>query len=275
VEKGLAQVGEQCRVDSKFVKEREIFNKETPDIKFKAKLCGGHYNQWLSVNRPQELEAAKSKRMEKNAEQRAAAVETHDKLVEESEKKPETYGINASVIDAMGLNKPCDLAEELAVYKALPMGDGQENYAEKMEFARWLSTPDVKKTPKTILEAAAILGITVQTAEIWRRSPDVATFRKNDAVGWLRNAFPYIVYKTIDGCDRSDPRFFKIYKELLEAAEEKAPKNKFPQLPAKMVEQAEVRNAESGRVQMHGSLNKAEKAIVFGAVRDGDTEVAQ
>ena len=235
-------------------------------------LCKGHYNQLQKANgQMDDINAMRDKRAATIGAQKEEAAEKHEEIIKDIDKNPETYGINPTIIEAMGLNNPVDLTNELALYRQLPMGDGQDNYAEKMAYARWISTPEAKRTPKTTPEAAQILGISLQTIEIWRRSPEVATFRRRDAENMVENAFPLVSYKMIEGCDRGDPRFFKLYQEVLEKIRAKSPKNMFPSnLPPDLVALAEKRGKESGRAQMQGPLNDIEKSTVFAAVRDGN-----
>jgi hypothetical protein len=238
-------------------------------------LCYGHYNQWLKENDPAKLDAAKDKRAATISAKKDEAAENHDKLVNESGENPGKFGIDSSIIEAMGLNIQTSLEEELALYKSLNLGEGQENYDEKMAYARWLSTPESKRNPRSIEAAAKILCITKATLELWRRSPELTKFKSRNAEAMLENAYSLVVYKTLQGIDRLDYRFFKIYQELLKDVRVKSPTNNFPKLPDSLVKQAEKRNEESGRSQMHGSLNDIEKNAVFGAVRDGDVEIEQ
>jgi hypothetical protein len=236
-------------------------------------LCYGHWNQWRAEHDREGLEADKKKREATLAAHKQEAAEKHDNLITEVDKNPQKFGINDTIISAMGLNEPCDLENELALYKALNLGEGQENYDEKMAFARWLSTPETKRKPRDIAEAAKILGVSRQTVEIWRRSPDMARLKARNAEAILENAYNLVVYKVLEGADRLDPRYIKLYNEMRKDVVDKSPKSRFPQLPDGLVKQAEGRNKEEGRAQLHGAANDIEKAAVFSAVRDGNVEV--
>ena len=173
------------------------------------------------------------------------------------------------------LNEQLDLEKELALYKALPMGDGQEKYGEKMAFARWLSTPEAKRNPRTTHEAAVILGCTPQTLDLWRRSPEIAAFKRRDAEALLENAFSLVVYKTLVGVDRLNPQFFKIYNDMLSKIANGKDNSKFPKLPNNLIDMATKRNEDTGRDKMQGALNDIEKTTVFTMAGKGEFEVAQ
>lgn len=236
-------------------------------------LCYGHWNQWRAENDRDGLAADTAKRMETVAAQKAESANRRDNLLNETDKNPAKYGINASIIDAMGLNEPCDLESELALYKALNLGEGQENYDEKMAFARWLSTPEPKRKPRDMAEAAKILGATVRTLELWRRSPDMARLKARNGEAIIENSYNLVVYKVLEGVDRLDPRYIKLFNEMRKEIVDKSPKNTFPSIAESLVKQAEKRNEEEGRTQLRGAANEIEKAAVFSAVRDGNVEV--
>jgi hypothetical protein len=274
VEAGDCQVGDRCG-NFQYIKEYEIFDDDAPDTKYMVLWCHGHYNQWRAMHRPQEIAEETTKRLDTIAKQKENAIEKHDTLMKEAASNPEKFGVDIDIIKAMGLDEDCNLENELVLYKMLPCGDGQDSYAEKMAYARWVSTPELKRIPKTNLEAATILGVKQQTLELWRRSPEMAKMKSRNAETWLENAYPLIIHKTLSGCNRLDPRFFEIYRKLRADAQAKAPTNKFPVLPDNIVKMAEKRNEESGRSILHGSLNEIEKSAVFGAARDGDMEIAK
>lgn len=272
VTKGIVKVGDACG-NANYTKEYEIYDKETPDVKYKKVLCRGHYNSWRASVNKSDFKDEVAKRQETVSNQKEAAVERHDKIVTESGKNPSKFGISPEILDAMGLKEQRSLEDELALYKALNLGEGQENYDEKMAYARWLSTPEPHRKPRTIDEVAQILGVTKFTLEMWRRSPEIVKFKARNAEMMLENAYQFVAYKALEGCARGDARFFEVYRKMRADVIDKAPKSKFPDLPEHLLKLAESRHEESGRKKFDSSLKEAERNAVFGSVRDGDIKV--
>lgn len=177
--------------------------------------------------------------------------------------------VNSNVLEAMNLNDPCDLKAEYAVFKALNINPGYEQYDEKMAYARWLRTPKHLRTPQTTEEAAEILGVTARCLYVWKTAPDVVRFINKDAENRALCMFPFTMYKLGCRIDQGDAQAIKLYKDWYAektASLEKSVKtlDLDPELEREALEYGEA----TGKVNRHVSLVSEKNMVIDGHFAD-------
>ncbi len=195
---GKRVVGEVCRSDRGSPKYNGF--------------CAGHARQ-AGLITPEQTAEATQKRLENIKKTREKINENVKNAVNNaSEGSP----INKTVLEAMNLNDPCDLASEYAIFKTLNQNPSYENYDEKMAFARWLRTPQHLRTPQIIEDAAKILGVSAYVLFAWKTAPDVVRFINMETENRALCMFPFAMYKLGCGIDRGDTTSIKLYREWYE-----------------------------------------------------------
>lgn len=268
VKSGLRKVGDQCGSDRG--------KPETRD------LCHGHYLSWCKKNKPEVNIARIAKEKATKAKSRAKINERHEEVEENiktvaraagvavaGNKNP--YGIDENVLKAMGLLDRCNLEQEYVLYKQLNLDAKQENYDEKMAYFRWQSTPEPWREPQDIAEVGKILGVSVNTLALWRKSIEYEVFEKRD-IDRIVNALKRpILYKIAEAAYRGDKGMTEIFnKYYVKKTEENDNGNvKFPQISPEQVAEANKRAEEQGKERLRSMPMKLEKTHIMGAARDG------
>lgn len=258
VVKGIAKIGSRCGSGQAKPETRN--------------LCYGHYQSWLRKNDPDKLKPVTAKRQATIAKMQAEGINKNAEIIKEAATPGNKYGIDNDILEEMGLSGPVDLEIEYAHYKMLGIGEGQENYEEKMAFARWLSVPETERTPTDIKEAAKILGVTVFVLECWRRSPEIIKFKNRNVETVIDNSFRMVFYEVLKGVKRGDPRYVKIYMEMKANISDNKKDDKLPKLPDNIIEMANKHAENGGERKLTGTLADMEKATIFEQARDGNLQ---
>jgi hypothetical protein len=223
-------------------------------------LCPAHARTEKVIPQ-QELEASKAKR-EETIRKKKAEPKNDPGLKVNTPGEAERHLINETVLDAMGLKEPCDLETEVALFRALNNKPTYVNYDEKMAFARWLESPIHLRKPQSMKEAAVILGVTYQTLQVWKISPEVIDFINSDVESRIGGLYKLALYKLGVNIDRGDVRsidtFLKYY------GEKRAEKNKSRKslnLPQELQKEADDYARSSGERNRNASLT-SEKSMV-------------
>lgn len=194
VKSGKKQIGEICNLQ--YGSERY------------GGYCPAHARQMGTMPK-EDMEYERKRRADTKAEQK----ERHDKA---TKSVLNDESLNKNVLTALNLNQPCDLKAEYAELKALNQRRTFINYDEKFAFARWLQTPQHLRKPQAIEDAAVILGVSPNTLNVWRSSPDVIKIINADTETRALGLFPLAMYKLGVGVDRGDVQSIKLYKEWYE-----------------------------------------------------------
>lgn len=245
VKKEKRQVGEKCEV--RFGK-KEYGGYCYPHAKIMGMLSGEKLEQ-TRLAREEARQAKKQRRAEA------------DTKAQETMSGPE-INLNPRVLEAMGYTNPCYLAEEYALFKTLNQKPTHVNYDEKMAYARWLESPKHLREPRTMAEAAKILGVTEKTLISWSTSPDVIDFMNADIESRSRGLFKLAMYKLGENIDRNDTKSIIDYLKYKEEQDNKR-QVKTRSLNLSPEEQKEADDfARSTGERNRGVALKAEKAMV-------------
>jgi hypothetical protein len=262
---GRAKVGDRCTCPAQ-VSEKSHW------------LCGGHLKQWNKLNNPDVNAETLAKQKATLQATRKRALDKNKEIVENS---TEILGeATVGVLKQMNRNKEVDLAKEYLILKNLKQDPTQENYAEKYAFALWLNAPDTLRTPKTIEEAAQILGVSVFTVTVWRRSPEIIRIVNNDTKLTALRDYNYVWEKIMEGVARGDKGFADIaLKHIKEIDAANSTVGKAFNLPSELKEEA-ARICNDGTAnRATGVTDKIKKVAVYDGLTNGDIkpsgEIAQ
>jgi len=196
---------------------------------------------------------------------------TKDNLEKSSEDLSDT---TKEILSVMGKNDPYDLSYEYALLKKLNPEPQNEAYAEKFAFAMWLNTPESVRTPKTLAEAAPILGVVETTLALWRRSPELVRIFNNKAKETACRSYPYIIEKALERVAVGSERAMEILlKHIKEIQADSEPKSRIMPLPAGMLDEAIKINTDSKSNKIEGVTNQTIKAAQYDALTDGNIKV--
>jgi hypothetical protein len=217
--------------------------------------CPAHARQ-MGTMPAEDMEYERKRRSETKAEQK----ERKDKATQAA---LNDESLNKNVLTALNLNQPCDLRVEYAELKALNQRRTFINYDEKFAFARWLQTPQHLRKPQAVEDAAVILGVSPNTLNNWRTSPDIIKIINADTENRALGLFPLAMYKLGVGVDRGDVQSIKLYKEWYE--EKMAVMNKTAKsidLPPEMQKEAND-YGRATQANTNGVALEAEKNMVI------------
>lgn len=177
------------------------------------------------------------------------------------------------ILNVMGKNEAYDLSYEYALLKRLNPEPQNEAYAEKFAFAMWLNTPESARTPKTLLEAAQILGVMETTLALWRRSPELVRIFNNKAKETACRSYPYIIEKALERVSSGSERAMEILlKHIKEIQAESEPKARIMPMPAALLDEAKAINADGRPNKIEGVANHATKAVQYDSLLNGDVK---
>jgi len=257
VKKGEYKVGDQCFATARAVEKTHGF-------------CGGHFKKWNKENDPEANVASGKKRSATSQKKRQEVVEKNREIVENSnntlnEKTKEILGV-------LGKNEKYDLIYEYSLMKSLNIDPQKEKYAEKFAFALWLNTPEAMRMPKTMEEAAEILGVVMVTLAMWRRSPEITRIINDKARESHCRSYPYIFEKLLEqvalGSERAMDIGLKHIKEL--EAEMAGNKSKLPNISEKLIEEARRSTEGTSSDRLTGVANIVKKVVIYDSMIAGN-----
>jgi hypothetical protein len=234
-------------------------------------LCGGHYRAWCSKNEPETNRAHTEKQKQTMLAHNKKVKEKHTQVIADTEEKlSET---SREILAVMGKNEPYDLEYEYSLLRGLNPRPEIESYTEKFAFALWLNTPEAKRTPKTVEEAAQILGFSIITLHLWRRSPELVSIFNTKAKELALRCYPYLIEKALENVSRGNERSLDIMlKHVKELENEKKVKSNFPSLPKDLVEESKVVMADGNTGMLRGVANAVNKTAQFNNLLNGDVK---
>jgi hypothetical protein len=234
--------------------------------------CSGHYRNWCENNNPELLKAEHEKARKTNEEKKAKAVKHNEAIMDEAVRDDNVYGISQDAIRALGLDEDFDLEKNYALYKQLNLDPTQDRYDEKFAFACWLDTPEHKKTPKTIEEAAKILGCHPQTLQVWRNSKEVLRILSDNTESRLLRADRLVSYKMTDGALKREAKLLDLFKKnIKEIKDRQDAKPKRPPITEDHIREAnEI--VDKQPFIMKGSAGQAEKNLLMENMAAGNLE---
>jgi len=216
------------------------------------------------------IEKKKKSHKDSIVEKRQRRTEADEK-VQENITNPEIK-LNPRVLEALGFDRPCHLDEEYALWKSINQKPTVVNYDEKMAFARWLETPKHLRNPKTMAEAAVILGVTEKTLISWTTSPDVVDFMNMDIESRSRGLFKLAIYKLGENIDKNDTKSIIDFLKYHEEKEAKRQiKTRSLELTPEEQKQADD-HARSMGERNRGVALKSEKSMVIANALKGISE---
>ena len=226
--------------------------------------CAPHARAMGTIS-PEALQKEKDRRAQTKEEQRKRK-ENATKIVADKMGQANDPGnpiLNQTVLEAMGLKDPCDLADEYAVLKSLNQKPTYESYDEKMAFARWLESPMHLRNPKTMEDAAVILGVSTNTLFVWKGLPEVIDFINMDTEKRALGMFPLAIYKLGVNIDRGDVKSIEtLIKYCKEKQDENNKKRKALNIPKNMLKEADDFAKATVDLQSRGVPLAAEKNMV-------------
>jgi hypothetical protein len=232
-------------------------------------LCGGHYRAWCSKNEPETNRAHTEKQKQTMLAHNKKVKEKNNEVITNIEEKlSET---SKEILRVMGKNESYDLEYEYSLLRCLNPRPEIENYTEKFAFALWLNTPEPKRTPKTVDEAAQILGFNILTLTLWRRSPELVNIYNVKAKESVLRCYPYLIEKALENVSRGNERSLDIMlKHVKELENEKKDKSKFPLLPKDLIEESKVVMADGNTGMLRGVANAVNKTAQLNSLLNGD-----
>lgn len=232
-------------------------------------LCGGHYRAWCAINEPDKNRAFTEKHKQGMAEHNKKVKEKNAEVIESGEEK--LSEISKEVLQILGKNEPYDLEYEYSLLRGLNPRPEIENYTEKFAFALWLNTPEPKRTPKTIDEAAQILGFNKLTLALWRRSPELVNIFNTKARESALRCYPYLIEKALENVSRGNERSLDIMlKHVKELENEKKEKSTFPKLSQEQVDEAKTITADGNTGMLRGVAQAVNKTAQFDNLLKGN-----
>ena len=232
--------------------------------------CYGHAMQ-LKMIPAEKLAAIKAKRLASAADGRVRRRSKADGISKRIADRCSTSEdgrllVDPIVLDAMGLNTPCDLATEYATFLALNIDPTVTNYAAKMAFARWLETPEHLREPRTLKEAGAVLGVDPRNLTVWKTSPDIINFINQDVEARIAGLYKLTIYRLGEGIQRGDKGCMEIFlkhnKEKQDANRNKTRAGgMLKDIPKEMLKTANDFAESTGKKNYNQAL-KAEKELI-------------
>lgn len=205
--------------------------------------CPGHARQMGAM--PPEVVAAAVARRRASLDARIARGKGNKKAIEKevgsaiAENVGKKHDIDPRVLAALGLDVQGDLEYEYKVFLATNAKPGVNDWNEKMAFARWLSTPEHLRFPKTIEEAAKVLGMSVRALNMWKTSPEIINFINDDTKSRMMGLYRLTMYELGKGVVRGDPQCMKEVIRHCEKMEETSKdKRRALDIPKEMQQQA-------------------------------------
>jgi hypothetical protein len=255
--KGKYQVGEQCVAQCRNVELTQGF-------------CYGHFKNWNKKNNP-DVNAKAGRKQSDSL--RASAQKARDRNREIVDSLNDNLtDIDREVLQVLGKNETCDLVHDYSVLKVLNPGPQSESYAEKFAFAIWLNTPESKRTPTTIEEVPEILGVSIYTLSLWRKSPELVRIFNNKAKQSFVGALPWIHSKLLNrvagGSEKAMDVSIKIIKEY--EVEMGANVKQAKVDPLLLDEAKKINEGDAGR--FFGVANQAKKAANYDLLVSGDVK---
>jgi len=255
---GKYKVGEQCVATSRNVEAMRGF-------------CGGHFRKWNKENDPEVIKAISAKQGESLRKSRDKAREKNKEIVENSENN--LNDIDKEVLQVLGKNEKCDLVHEYSFLKRLNSNPQSESYAEKFAFAMWLNTPEVSRTPETMDEVAQILGVSVYSLSLWRRSPELVRIFNNKAKQSFIGSLPWVHSKLLKrvatGSEKAMDVSIKIIKEYEVEIGETAKKEK---VEPKLLDEARKINEGGEANKFIGVANQVKKVAAYDMLVNGNVK---
>jgi hypothetical protein len=233
-------------------------------------FCFGHFKKWNKINNPKansKLSAKQKATMLRHNKKRELKnkdtnAESQGKLDAEAQK----------LVDVMGLSEEYDLLTEYTICRALNANPTQETFAEKFSFAMWLDTAKDKRTPDTLEEVAKILGVSIMTIHLWKRSPEINRMINDKTREVVSKSYKYVWFKVLEGVSQGDTRSKDIaLKHIKEVEDKKEVKNTFPDLPRDVVEQATGTTGKLDNVANQALKIAAYDSLLNGNVKPNDT----
>ena len=232
--------------------------------------CYGHALQ-MKVIPAERMAEIKEKRMASAAagriSRRGKAEGIGKKLAEKCSTSEDGHLlVDPIVLEAMGLNTPCDLATEYATFLALNIDPTVTNYAAKMAFSRWLETPEHLREPRTMKEAGAVLGVDSRNLTVWKTSPDIINFINQDVESRIAGLYKLTIYRLGEGIQRGDKGCMEIFlkhnKEKQDANRNKTRAGgMLKDIPKEMLDTANAYAESTGKKNYNQAL-KSEKDII-------------
>lgn len=222
---------------------------------------------------PQDVMDKKAEKARESHRKKMARISEHSKETLEKSSN-DLSDTTKEILSVMGKNDPYDLAYEYALLKKLNPEPQNEAYAEKFAFAMWLNTPESVRTPKTLAEAAPILGVVETTLALWRRSPELVRIFNNKAKETACRSYPYIIEKALERVAIGSERAMEILlKHIKEIQADNEPKSKIPMLSPALLAEAKDINADGRPNKIEFVANHAIKAAQYDALTDGNIKV--
>lgn len=234
-------------------------------------FCYGHFKKWNMANNPEVNAAAGRLQSESLRARKKKAVEKNKEIVENANEV--LNDIDKEILAVLGKTETCDLVYEYSLARAHNINPQTEKYAEKFAFAMWLNTPESKRTPKTIEEAAEILGVAIVTLALWRRSPELVRIFNSKAKQSFMGTLPWVHQKLLkrvyDGSEKAMDVSIKIIKEY----ESESGQNSKP-LPTspEMLNEAMKINEGSDVSRLTGVANQVKKVVNYNAMLNGNVK---
>lgn len=253
---GKKQIGEQC--------SSLIYPTEN-----NMGFCGGHLKKYNRIHNPEKNAEIGRKQSDTARANRLNAIHKNKEIVDNcndtlSEKTKE-------IMRVLGKQEKYDLISEYSTIKVLNPSPLSEKYAEKFAFAMWMNTPEMSRTPKTVEEVAPILGVSVSTLALWRRSPELVKIVNDKATEAAIACYPYVWEKLMervhDGSERAMVDALKHIKELIT---ERGGKPKPLDLSPSLLDEARKINETGSPIKVIGVTDKAKKADIYDALVNGD-----
>lgn len=227
-------------------------------------LCAPHARA-MGVMTEIEREYEKKRRKESKLEakeRKAEAAQNADETINGVADSPNSP-INNRVLEALNFKDQCNLAEEYALFRAMPSRRTFVDYDEKMAFARWLEAPAHLRVPQTIEEAAKVLGRSPKTLISWKTAPEIIDFINSDMEMRLLGLFPLAIYKWGVNIDRGDIRSITEFKAYYEEKQQQRSKSrKSLDIPQDLLKEANDYSRSQGE-QNRGAALTAEKNMVI------------
>jgi len=227
-------------------------------------LCAPHARAMGVMTEP-EMEHEKKRRMESKQEIKERKAEAAQKADETMSGVGDAANspINNRVLEALNFKDQCDLAEEYALFRAMPGRRTFVDYDEKVAFARWLEAPAHLRVPQTIEDAAKVLGRSPKTLISWKTAPEVIDFINADMEMRLLGLFPLAIYKWGVNIDRGDIRSITEFKAYYEEKQQQRNKSKKSlDIPHDLIKEANDYARSQGE-QNRGAALTAEKNMVI------------
>jgi hypothetical protein len=171
------------------------------------------------------------------------------------------HDIDPRVLVALGLDSQNDLEYEYKVFVATNAKPGVKDWNEKMAFARWMSAPEHLRFPKTLDEAAKILGLSVRALTMWKTSPEIINFINDDTKSRMMGLYRLTMYEMGAGVVRGDVQCMKEVIRHCEKMEETSKdKRRALDIPKDMQQQADDFARATNTVNKDDAL-KSEKGM--------------